>query len=96
MRFGGLIVNLVHDVGLDGRGVEQVAAQLAPFLDDDELAARAAANLGDFDVLARRDAAGVRALSLGLAEPDPLLVRHLDGDPQDLGGIAVVAELLFG
>jgi anion-transporting ArsA/GET3 family ATPase len=95
MRFGGLIVNLVHDVGLEGSSVEEVAALLAPALGD-ALAARAAANLGDFDVLARRDAGNVQTLSRGLAEPDPLLVRHLDGDPQDLSGIALVAELLFG
>jgi anion-transporting ArsA/GET3 family ATPase len=95
MRCGGLIVNLVHDVGLDGHSVEEVVAKLAPSLGE-ALAARAAANLGDFDVLARRDAESVRALSRDLGEDDPLLVRHLDGDPQDLGGIAVVAELLFG
>lgn len=95
MRRAGLVVNLVHDTGLEGRPVEQVAALLRPELGE-ELAARAAANLGDFDVLARRDAHGIEALARELGEADPLLVRHLDGDPQDIGGIALVAELLFG
>jgi hypothetical protein len=95
MRFGGLIVNLTHEGGLDGHSVEQVAALLAPELGE-QLARRTAANLADFDVLARRDARSIEELSRVLGEPAPLPVRHLDGDPQDLRGIAVVSELLFG
>src|SRR5882724_9441746 len=49
-----LIVNRVHRDGLDGHSVEDVASALAPKLGE-ELAARAAGNLADFDVLARRD-----------------------------------------
>jgi anion-transporting ArsA/GET3 family ATPase len=94
MRCAGLVVNLVHETGLEGRSVEQVAALLAPELGE-SLARRAAVNLGDFDVLARRDAHGIQALARDLGETDPLLVRHLDGDPQDLEGVALVAELLF-
>jgi anion-transporting ArsA/GET3 family ATPase len=95
MRCAGLIVNMVHDFGLSGHSVEQVAALLAPELGK-PLARRAAANLGDFDVLARRDEAAIQALSRQLGEPDPLLVPHLHCDPQDLGGIALVAQHLFG
>jgi anion-transporting ArsA/GET3 family ATPase len=95
MHLGGLIVNLVHDVGLQGSSVEQVASALAPELGE-ALAARVAVNLGDFDVLARRDADSVQALTRECGETDPLLVNHLDGDPQDLEGIALVAEQLFG
>jgi anion-transporting ArsA/GET3 family ATPase len=94
MRLGGVIVNLVHDIGLEGHSVEQVAALLAPELGE-ALAARVAANLGDFDLLARRDADVVQTLSRELGDADPLLVRRLDGDPQDLAGIGLVAELLF-
>lgn len=94
MRRAGLVVNLVHDVGLEGHRAEQVAALLAPELGQ-ALARRVAANLRDFDVLARRDAESVKALSRQLGEADPLLVRHLDGDPQDLAGIGLVAKLLF-
>jgi anion-transporting ArsA/GET3 family ATPase len=94
MALGGVIVNLVHDVGLEGHSVEQAAALLAPELGD-ALAARVAANLGDFALLARRDADVVQALSRELGDADPLLVRRLDGDPQDLAGIGLVAELLF-
>jgi anion-transporting ArsA/GET3 family ATPase len=94
MHLGGLIVNLVHDVGLEGSSVERLASMLAPDLGE-ALATRVAANLGDFDVLARRDADSVQALTRECGETDPLLVSHLDGDPQDLDGIALVAEQLF-
>src|SRR5947208_9380497 len=54
MARGGLIVNRVIREGLDGRSAGEVRALLAPALGE-RLAARAAANLADFDVLARRD-----------------------------------------
>jgi anion-transporting ArsA/GET3 family ATPase len=94
MHLGGLIVNLVHDVGLGDSSVERLTSMLAPNLGE-ALAARVAANLGDFDVLARRDADSVQALTRECGETDPVLVSHLDGDPQDLEGIALVAEQLF-
>ncbi|HXQ00339.1 MAG TPA: ArsA-related P-loop ATPase [Solirubrobacteraceae bacterium] len=94
MSFGGLIVNRVHDRGLDGHRPEQAAELLSGELGE-ALAARVAGNLADFDVLARRDRETVAALSSALGEGNPLLVPHLDGDVQDLGGLAAVAERLF-
>lgn len=95
MGFDGLIVNRVQDQGLDGYTPEQVAELLSGQLGA-KLAARVAANLADFDVLERRDRDSVATLSLALGEPDPLLVPYLDGDVQDLSGIAVIAGHLFG
>jgi anion-transporting ArsA/GET3 family ATPase len=95
MSRGGVIVNRVHFDGLDGHSVEHVQALLAPALGDG-LAARAAANLADFDVLVRRDRDTIARLSLKLDEPEPVLVPHLDGDIQDLAGLAFVAEYLLG
>ncbi len=94
MGFAGLIVNRFHDQGLDGHTPEEVAQQLSGELGA-TLAARVARNLADFDVLARRDRESVAELSRALDEPAPLLVPHLDGDVQDLGGLAVIAEHLF-
>ncbi len=94
MGFAGLIVNRFHDQGLDGHTREDVARLLADELGT-TLAARVAHNLADFDVLARRDRASVDELSRALGEPNPLLVPHLDGDVQDLDGLAVIAEHLF-
>jgi anion-transporting ArsA/GET3 family ATPase len=94
MGFSGLIVNRFHEHGLDGHTPEEVARLLSQRLDR-ALARRVADNLADFDVLARRDRESVRRLVDALGEPDPLLVAHLDGDVQDLGGLAVVAKHLF-
>jgi anion-transporting ArsA/GET3 family ATPase len=94
MGFSGLIVNRFHDQGLDGHTTEELAQLLSAQLGA-KLSARVAANMADFDVLARRDRESVTALSKTLEERDPLLVPHLDGDVQDLRGLAVIAEHLF-
>ncbi len=95
MSFDGLIVNRVHDRGLDGHTPGQVTELLSEQLGA-KLAARVAENLADFDVLARRDRDTVSRLSEALGESDPLLVPYLDGDVQDLRGLAAVAEHLYG
>jgi anion-transporting ArsA/GET3 family ATPase len=94
MSFDGLIVNRVHDQGLDGHTPAQVAELLSGRLGA-KLAAKVAANLADFDVLARRDRDSVAALCEALGEGDPPLAPYLDGDVQDLSGLAVVAGHLF-
>jgi anion-transporting ArsA/GET3 family ATPase len=94
MCFSGLIVNRFQDQGLNGHTPEEVARLLAPRLDP-ELAARVAANLADFDVLARRDRESVKILARDLDEPSPVLVAQLDGDVQDLRGLLLVARQLF-
>lgn len=94
MGFAGLVVNRVHDRGLDGHTPEQLTRLLSAKLGA-SLAARVAGNLADFDVLAKRDRLSVAELSKQLDEPDPLLVTHLDGDVQDLGGLHVIARRLF-
>jgi anion-transporting ArsA/GET3 family ATPase len=94
MAFTGLVVNRFHDKGLDGHAPEEVARLLSAQLGE-TLAARVASNLADFDVLARRDHESVERLSKELGEPHPLLVPHLDGDVQDLEGLAVIAANLF-
>ena len=95
MARGGLIVNRVIREGLDGRSAGEVRALLAPALGE-RLAARAAANLADFDVLARRDRETIASLSRALSEPFPLLVPNLDEDIGDLAGLARVARHLLG
>jgi anion-transporting ArsA/GET3 family ATPase len=94
MGFNCLVVNRVHDRGLDGHTPEQVTRLLSAELGA-SLAARVASNLADFDVLVKRDRESVAGLSMQLDEPDPLLVAHLDGDVQDLRGLDVIAERLF-
>jgi anion-transporting ArsA/GET3 family ATPase len=94
MSRGGLIVNRVHFDGLGGHSVEQVQALLEPDLGE-RLAAHAAGNLADFDVLVQRDRDTIERLSRELEEPDPILVPHLDEDIRDLAGLGRLAEHLF-
>ena len=94
MSRAAVVVNRVHRDGLEGHSPAQVQALLAGELGE-RLAARVAANLADFDVLARRDRESVAELSQTLGEAHPLEVPHLDGDVQDLLGVARVAEVLF-
>jgi anion-transporting ArsA/GET3 family ATPase len=95
MARGGLVVNRVHREGLHGHSVEQVAELLEGELGE-RLGARVAANLADFDVLARRDAATVKRLGDELHEPAPVVVPYLDEDIQDLAGLARIAAHLLG
>jgi anion-transporting ArsA/GET3 family ATPase len=94
MSRDGVIVNRVHLHGLEGSSAEALEALLAPELGD-SLARRAAGNLADFDVLARRDRDTIARLRRELDEPDPVIVPHLDEDIQDLAGLARIAEYIF-
>jgi anion-transporting ArsA/GET3 family ATPase len=100
MPLGELIVNRVHTYGLHGLERSAVAGLLAcpregaPALGR-QLAARVAANLADFDVLAQRDRETVARLSASWGARQPTLVAQLDEDVQDLRGLARIAECLF-
>ena len=95
MKCDAAIVNRVHMHGLDGHSAEEVEAVLTAVLDDGSLARRAAHNLADFDVLARRDNDTIARLSQELDEPNPVIVPHLDEEIQDLAGLARIAGYLF-
>lgn len=95
MPVGELIVNRVQTHSLRGLSTRAAAELLAPALGE-RLAARVAANLADFDALARRDRETIARLSQAWREHAPILVPQLDEDVQDLRGLARVAEHLFG
>ncbi len=94
MARDGAIVNRVHLHGLDGHSAAEVETALASELGE-SLARRAAHNLADFDVLARRDRDTIARLRKELDEPNPMIVPHLDEDIQDLAGLARIAGYLF-
>jgi anion-transporting ArsA/GET3 family ATPase len=94
MQRGELIVNRVHSDGLAGHSRDEVLELLAPELGD-QLAARVARNLADFDLLARRDRETIARLAGTSKQPQPLLVPHLDEEVQDLLGLSHIAEHLF-
>jgi anion-transporting ArsA/GET3 family ATPase len=94
MARGELIVNRVHLDGLGDYELQEVSELLAPGLGD-ELAGRVAKNLGDFDILVRRDRETIASLAAELDEQRAIVVPQLDEDVQDLLGLAGVAEYLF-
>jgi anion-transporting ArsA/GET3 family ATPase len=94
MPFGGLIVNRVHETGLEGYTPEHARAALTDAFGE-KLAAKLAANLADFDVLARRDRDSARRLCEALGEDRPVVVPDLDGEVQDLAGLARLADRLL-
>ncbi len=94
MPLGELVINRVHSDGLGTRSEEEVGEFLAPELGG-PLAARIARNLADFDLLARRDRETIRGLSETLGGCEPVLIPHLDGEVQDLLGLARIAEHLL-
>jgi anion-transporting ArsA/GET3 family ATPase len=94
MHDGELIVNRVHGDGLGRYSEREVQELLAPELGE-QLAARVAANLADFDTLVQRDQATIARLSGALSGRRAILVPHLDEDVQDLPGLAKIAEHLF-
>ncbi|HST55686.1 MAG TPA: ArsA-related P-loop ATPase [Solirubrobacteraceae bacterium] len=95
MPLGGLIVNRVHSDGLGSHSTAEVHALIADELGE-RLAGKVAGNLADFDVLVNRDRESIAHLSATLEHPHPVLVPHLDGDVQDLAGLAEIAEHLLG
>jgi anion-transporting ArsA/GET3 family ATPase len=95
MRVGALVVNRVHETGLDGHAREDVREALVRKLGDERLAKKLADNLADFDVLVERDRATIAQLGERLGDPHPVVVGQLDGDVQDLAGLALVAGRLF-
>jgi anion-transporting ArsA/GET3 family ATPase len=94
MRLGEMIVNRVHEHGLQGHSSEDVAQLLAPELGA-ALAARVASNLADYDVLVRRDTDTIARLSRMLPGRRPILIPQLDEDVQDLLVLHKIAEHLF-
>lgn len=93
MPFGGLIVNRVHRYGLHGHEREQVSALLEDELGE-RLAARVAANLADYDVLARRDERSVAQLAEEVGDPAPTVIPQLDVEVADVESLSEVAAHL--
>jgi anion-transporting ArsA/GET3 family ATPase len=94
MELGELIVNRVHEHGLEDHSLEEAAALLAGALGE-ALAGRVASNLADYDVLVRRDRESVAQLSRMLPGRRAILVPQLDEDVQDLRVLDEIAEHLF-
>jgi anion-transporting ArsA/GET3 family ATPase len=94
MSLGELIVNRVHEHGLEGHSSAEATRLLTPALGAG-LAGRVASNLADYDVLVQRDKNTIAGLSRMLPGRDAILVPQLDEDVQDLLVLDQIAEHLF-
>jgi anion-transporting ArsA/GET3 family ATPase len=96
LPFGGVIVNKVHcsnnELRADGADMRRALAEL---LDDEDLADRVAANVGDYQALAARDAANIDHLAAELRTQSVIRVPYLDEDVHDLAGLAEINRYLF-
>ena len=96
LPFGGVIVNKVHSsnnqLRADGADMRRALAEL---LDDEDLADRVAANVGDYQALAARDAANIDHLAAELRTQSVIRVPYLDEDVHDLAGLAEINRYLF-
>ena len=96
LPFGGVIVNKVHyDVARELGPDDDVEAELAEVLGDDDLAARVIANHNDFRALARRDRRNIERLAAELRTHAVIQVPYLDEDVHDLAGLMEVNRYLF-
>jgi anion-transporting ArsA/GET3 family ATPase len=94
MRQGAIVFNRVDRLGLRGHAAAEVREALAP-LAGARLAARAAANLADFDVLATRDRDTIAEVTAQLGAERVRCVPHFNEDVRELATLARVgADLL--
>ena len=94
MPFGGLVVNRVHILARTPPTIDE-SALTSDLGGDPDLAARSIQALRDLRALARRDAAGLRRLSIELDDRHPILVPQLDRDVSDVAGLIAVQRFLF-
>ena len=90
LPFAGVVVNRMHDP-LPDDGAGDLDERLGP-----ELAAKVADNLQDFRTLAQRDRANLRGLSSRLGRKPLVQVPELDQEVNDLAGLALMNDHLFG
>ena len=97
LPFGGVIVNKVHYPAeeLCGGKVEDLPAELAAKLDDEDLARRVATNFADYQALAERDARNIEHLAREMRATGVIRVPYLDEDVHDLAGLAQINRYLF-
>ena len=94
MRRGAIVFNRVQEWGLQGRAPAEVRAALAPRVGA-RLAARAADNLADFDVLATRDRETIAEVGAQLGVDGVRCVQHFNEDVRDLATLARVGDGLL-
>ena len=93
MPFGGVVVNRTHPKLTDA-DARQAGEHLVPALGAD-LAGRVAENLGEYQVLSRRDAVNLEHLTGTLDVERLITIPHFDEDVHDAAGLAYMQRYLF-
>jgi anion-transporting ArsA/GET3 family ATPase len=95
MPFGGVIVNRMHhDALAPGEDLEALAASLPEELTP-KLIGKVMDNLGEYRLLAERDAANVERLAARLEDRPLIAIPQLDEDVHDVAGLLAVQRYLF-
>ena len=95
MPFAGVIVNRMHDPGLEAAADGRLVGELEKLVGE-PLAHKVARSAQEHRRLAERDRASVESLSERLGRKPMIPVPELDEDVHDLAGLARVNEYLFG
>jgi anion-transporting ArsA/GET3 family ATPase len=95
MPFGGVIVNRMHHDALTGdEDLDELRDSLADELGP-KLSGKVMDNLGEYRVLAARDAVNVADVGRRFGRAPLIAVPHLDEDVHDVAGLLAVQRYLF-
>ena len=96
MNFAGAVVNRVrYRLGTKVPKLGSLRERIEAEKVDPDLAERAARNLIEYDVLARRDAENVQQLSERLDGEPVIRIPYLDTDVHDIAGLCEINRFLF-
>ncbi len=96
MNFAGAVVNRVrYRFGTKVPKLKALSAKIESETDNAELADRAARNLIEYDLLARRDNENIAALSTKLGGDPVIRIPYLDTDVHDVAGLCEINRFLF-
>ena len=96
MNFAGAVVNRVrYRLGTKVPKLGSMRERIEAEVGDPDLAERAARNLIEYDVLARRDAENVQLLSERLDGEPVIRIPYLDTDVHDVAGLCEINRFLF-
>lgn len=96
MNFAGAVVNRVrYRFGTKAPRLKALRGNIEAAGIDSDLADRAARNLIEYDLLARRDSENIAELSKKLAGDPVIRVPYLDTDVHDVNGLCEINRFLF-
>ncbi len=96
MNFAGAVVNRVrYRLGSKVPKLKALSEKVEAETGDADLAERAARNLIEYDLLARRDNDNIAGLSKKLGDDPVIRIPYLDTDVHDIAGLCEINRFLF-